>query len=204
MGMTRDEAIEQLKHMKVFIGYDAESPIVKEMQSALDMATKALEPQPCEDAISIESVIEWLKDKDIIKMKNQEENARRELGELPSAPPSYNSIKTELKPCEDCISREETLNKINELIAEYIPLMPIGWTLPLNIAKTINELPPVKPQSPKGKWIYSKYHTWICSVCGENTRKYTGVVPSEEKMKKRWHYCSICGAEMEGEDETDN
>lgn len=58
---------------------------------------KALEQQPCEDAISRESVIEWLKDKDIIKTKNQEENARRELAELPSITPSYNSIKTELK-----------------------------------------------------------------------------------------------------------
>lgn len=41
--MTNEEAREQLKHMKVFIGYDAESPIVKKMQSALDMAIKALE-----------------------------------------------------------------------------------------------------------------------------------------------------------------
>lgn len=43
--------------------------------------------QPCEDVISRESVIEWLKDKDIIKTKNQEENARRELAELPSVTP---------------------------------------------------------------------------------------------------------------------
>ena len=43
--MTNKEAIEQLKHMKVFIGYDAESPMVKEMQSALDLAIKALEQE---------------------------------------------------------------------------------------------------------------------------------------------------------------
>lgn len=52
----------------------------------------------------------------------------------------------EIESSEDCIRREKTLNKINELIAEYIPLMPTGWTLPLNIAKTINELPSVTPQ----------------------------------------------------------
>lgn len=56
-----------------------------------------------------------------------------------------------LEPCDDCISREDTLNKINALIAEYIPLMPIGWTLPLNIAKVINDLPPVTP--PQTRWI---------------------------------------------------
>lgn len=57
----------------------------------------------------------------------------------------------EIEPSEDCIRREKTLNKINELLAEYIPLMPIGWTLPLNIAKTINELPSVTPQ--QTSWI---------------------------------------------------
>lgn len=41
--IKEEEAIEQLKLMKVFIGYDAESPLVKKMQSALDMGIKALE-----------------------------------------------------------------------------------------------------------------------------------------------------------------
>ena len=40
------------------------------------------------DAINREAVIEWLKDKDIIKLKSQEENARKELSELPSVQPS--------------------------------------------------------------------------------------------------------------------
>ena len=34
--------------------------------------------------ISVDTVIEWLKDKDIIKMSNQERNARKELSALPS------------------------------------------------------------------------------------------------------------------------
>ncbi len=41
--MTLEEAIKQLKLMKVFIGNDAENPLVKRMQSALDMGIKALE-----------------------------------------------------------------------------------------------------------------------------------------------------------------
>lgn len=45
------------------------------------------EQEPCEDCISRQAVLEWLKDKDIIKTKNQEENARRELAELPSVTP---------------------------------------------------------------------------------------------------------------------
>ena len=43
---NEEEAIEQLKHMKMFIGYDAENLMVKRMQSALDMAIKALEERP--------------------------------------------------------------------------------------------------------------------------------------------------------------
>lgn len=61
---------------------------VSEFGDALeDLKFRALESQPCEDAISRESVIEWLKDKDIIKTKKQEENARRELIKLPSVTP---------------------------------------------------------------------------------------------------------------------
>lgn len=51
--MTR-EAIEQLKLMKVFIGYDAENPLVKKMQSALDMGIKALEQDSVLDKIRAE------------------------------------------------------------------------------------------------------------------------------------------------------
>lgn len=51
--MTR-EAIEQLKLMKVFIGYDAENPLVKKMQSALDMGIKALEQDSVLDKIKAE------------------------------------------------------------------------------------------------------------------------------------------------------
>ena len=33
---------------------------------------------------------------------------------LPSVTPSYNSIKTELKPCEDCISREAAIDVVRK------------------------------------------------------------------------------------------
>lgn len=90
----------------------------------------------------------------------------------------------EIEPSEDCIRREKTLNKINELLAEYILLMPTGWTLPLNIAKTINELPPVTPSRPKGKWIDDN-----CSICGYGVKPWNNTP-----------YCPNCGADMRGED----
>lgn len=42
----------------------------------------------CNDVISIDDVIEWLKAKDIIKMNWQEEKARKELQALPPVEPS--------------------------------------------------------------------------------------------------------------------
>jgi len=41
----------------------------------------------CDDAISREAVIEWLKAKDIIKLSSQEKTARKELKALPPATP---------------------------------------------------------------------------------------------------------------------
>jgi hypothetical protein len=119
--------------------------------------------EPCDDCISRESVIEWLKDKDIIKMNYQEENARRELASLPSVTPSYNSIKTELKPsedwkfyynhgyaqakrdllCDDCISREAVM----KCFKKWQPYMA---TRLLDYEQELKELPSV---TPKTEWI---------------------------------------------------
>ena len=54
----------------------------------------------------------------------------------------------------------------------------------------------IKLARPKGKWIYSEYHTWICSICGSNPHRGTGFVPSKDGMKMQWKYCNVCGAEM--------
>ena len=46
-----------------------------------------LEQEPCEDTISIQAVIEWLKAKDIIKLSSQVDTARKELKALPHGKP---------------------------------------------------------------------------------------------------------------------
>lgn len=109
--------------------------------------------QLCEDVISRESVIEWLKDKDIIKTKNQEENARRELAELPSAPPSYNSVKTELKPSDDCISRAEVLDSL-----KGIEILHNHDELRTNLIYGIMNLPSVTPKAESEDWKFYYKH----------------------------------------------
>ena len=42
---SNEEAVEQVKLLKALTGYDKDNPIVQKMQSALDMAIKALESQ---------------------------------------------------------------------------------------------------------------------------------------------------------------
>lgn len=46
-----EDAREQLRLMKVLIGYDTENPLVKKMQSALDLAIQSLEQTDVLDKI---------------------------------------------------------------------------------------------------------------------------------------------------------
>ena len=55
----------------------------------------------------------------------------------------------EIEPCEDCISREAVLDAVNNVLAPFIPIL---WgspmAIPLEIARAINNLPPVTPTIP--------------------------------------------------------
>ena len=136
--MNEKEAIKIINNMPNCFPWEVE---------ALYMAIKALEQQSCEDCISKEAVIEWLKDKDIIKTKNQEENARRELTYLTSVTPSYSGVKTELKPSENCINRDDAI----ELIAgadETNGNEPVFSGK--QVIKMLKGLPSV---TPKTRWI---------------------------------------------------
>ena len=101
--------------------------------------------------------------------------------------------KYEQQPCGDAISREDTINKMNELIAEYIPIMPIGWTLPLNIARTINEMPSVTPQPKIGYWKWQLADNgWANHICSECGFKHN----TDIHVTLNWKYCPNCGAKM--------
>ena len=87
----------------------------------------SVQPKPteCEDAISREAVIEWLKDKDIIKLKSQEENARKELRSLPSVTQKsvIEDIKAELISLwgnEPCSNECGCLDEVLEIIDKHI------------------------------------------------------------------------------------
>lgn len=116
------------------------------------------------------------------------------LKRLPSVTSSYNSVKSELKPCEDAIGREALVNELKcgywnkELqSAKNDPCVidaMIDWSI-----RTVKSQPSVKPQQENGEWIevWDKDHLIIlaykCSECGSMRNTKTS-------------YCADCGADM--------
>ena len=148
--MANEEAIKILKslfeHCKGkngCLGY-IEHFFTKDEEEALDMVIKALEQQPCEDCISRQVVkdmltAEWTKYMPM-EMDINLSFVLDKISALPSVTPSYNSIKTELEPCEGCISREEAIR-----IAEQGQIQGYEWQF-----KKLCNLPSV---TPKVEWI---------------------------------------------------
>lgn len=85
----------------------------------------------------------------------------------------------EQEPCEDAISRQSMLDYIKYLHGE----MPEE--------EFVKALPSVTPTHKKGKWVDKEKISFpICSKCG---------LTSIEK----YSFCPNCGAEMEGEEESE-
>jgi hypothetical protein len=168
--MTREEAIYYLK---------ASGMSDEQIKSVIDAFT-------CDDCISREAVeeITW-EEPSYTDALNAITEIRDKIRQLPSVTPSYNSIKIELKPCEDCISREDAVK-----IAS-INSMPV-----YECVKMIKALPSVTPQPKIGKWI-NKGDYAECSNCGANSGvQYNGVEPVPLSTR----YCPNCGAKMEVEE----
>lgn len=67
-----------------------------------------------EDAISREAVIRLVEQYPNI-IGNRCSGLIADIKHLPPITPSYNSIKSELKPCGDCVSRESVGNMLNNI-----------------------------------------------------------------------------------------
>lgn len=87
------------------------------------------------------------------------------------------------EPCDDAISREAVIEKLNELDWQELYL-PIHFK-----EHIIDELPSVTQKS--GKWGTS----CTCSVCGQWR------ILESEKNDGKYKYCPNCGAKMESEEQ---
>ena len=118
--------------------------------------------------------------------------------------PTCNQVATELQPCEDCVSRQATIDAfgLSEKTRKYGGDRSGYDTMMLyEIQDVLEGLPSVKPIRPRGRWIGEGdgYYDgeliidmWSCSECG----KYF----DEWDEKPTWKYCPKCGAEMEVDD----
>ena len=163
----------------------------KEIRKAKDMAIKALE-QPCDvpdinvgDIYECPCGYEW--DKSKVVRHHFCPNCGRTVNS------SYNSIKPELKSCEDAISRQAVLDAMYELCDTGETLKENPWRDNPHIdavVDTIERLPSVnpRPQPKTGQWIEydhgldAKYYQ--CSICKGFDRGEKG------------RYCKWCGTKM--------
>lgn len=91
----------------------------------------------------------------------------------------------EQEPCEDCISREEVMNCVDNRGGNYY----------FNLREQIKKLPSVIPiealkdSRPTGEWIREKNGTYTCNLCGANIWGYW-----LEHVEA--NFCPQCGAKM--------
>jgi hypothetical protein len=104
----------------------------------------------------------------------------------------------EQQPCEDCVSREEAIDRMmrkNMPVGEDNTKERFRYLQWLSDLETIKELQSVKPQRSKGRWIQQEdihkhhYGWFFCSECGAFLMSADGA-----------NYCSCCGAEMGAEE----
>lgn len=174
--MTREEAIEKLELLRQKVDEDT--------YRALIMAIKALEQEPCDDAISREEAIKVIRQttsrytlaKEKCGMGQvewsdhliKESDAIDGLNELPSVTPSRGWEEMTV-PCKNC-----------------------GHDMTFKIAVC-------GEPSRKGHWIEEDmYDGDICYRCSECNEVFCLIEGTPELNE--YHFCPDCGAEMESEE----
>ena len=178
--MMREEAINLLSQfVKDGDGFLSDNTI-----EAFKMAIKALEQEPCVDAISREDAIDiLLNEMECVQRASDEECNRdcakcdllRDTNKILQAyriairaleHPEENVVA--IVPCGDAISRQKVLDVIN-----------LNWYYRKNCIEVIENLPSVNPQQKTGYWIHNK-----CDECGASRPPLFD------------NYCPNCGAKM--------
>ena len=193
--MTREEAVNIMSQMIK----DEEGFLSDNTVEAHKMAIKALEQEPCKDVSDINdgNIYEcscgygW--DKSKVVRHHFCPNCGR------AVEPSYNSIKTELKPCDDAVSRQAAVEAF-QMFREYESnCSNEGWVN--RIETVLNQLPPVNPQPKMGRWIYGEDNLgtgrdgWYCNQCGHfEFWDYSMDMKSAKLILP--NPCPNCGAKM--------
>lgn len=90
---------------------------------------------------------------------------------------------------DDCISRKETIEEIDELIKCFIGIQGDMGSSINSVRELIKSLPSVEPKPKKARWIECGINYWVCSNDG----------CIGECFGHKDKYCNECGARMEEE-----
>ena len=132
---------------------------VTEYQTAKAMAIKALEQQPCEDAVSRKRVIILIDEASeihpykVVGDSNTYSNYNQGWSDacdwLYANIEGIPSVTSKIEPCEDCISREA----VDKLSRDLVHVTRDKADFLCNFWEGLRKLPSVTPQRPKGMWI---------------------------------------------------
>jgi len=193
----RDATEEERKSTKAYIDSISKptglqfDDIYEELDFVQPHKKLSVKLQLCEDCISREALLEelgeepfnWNDSPEAFQEVRDYQWFRSLIEDAPSITPSYNSITTELKPSEDCISRAAVIG----LVEQYSYIIENRYSA---FITKIKHLPSVTPQPKVGKWIDTGSGQ-ECSECGEIQYGY-------DSFRK---YCPNCGADMRGDEE---
>ena len=151
---------------------------------------KALEQEPCDNAVSRQDVLDLAK-KGVLVSNGNYKSVCKAINELPSVNP--------IEPCKDAIDRAEAIKVAS------------GYCHPANVAKELAKLPPVNPQPCKDsisrEWlknaIHNFYHGLKHTPAEEDIQAYIDAAPPVNPTKTgQWIQensvliCSICDARV--------
>lgn len=90
------------------------------------------------------------------------------------------------EPCDDAISRKDAVFALNDAQVEYDEnYKGLG-----KAKEIIDNLPPIQPIRPKGKWMNVLEDIYHCNLCKKSHCFKT-------------NFCPNCGADMRGEENAD-
>ena len=106
--------------------------------------------------------------------------------------PNYNSVKTELEPCDDAVSKQAVLDGLAS-IAKVKAKSDAQKSLMGRVMFFVEKLPSVTPQPKMGRWIKTpkavmgEGYIWYCDKCEHKVYQDSSKPYPSEK------YCPNCG-----------
>ena len=102
-----------------------------------ELSTDVKDMEPCEDKVSLAVFEQVMRERDIAI--EQLKDLGYEFGE-------------KIEPCEDAISRQAALSKIDGIMALNHLHSQIPYFTPHRVKLILDELPPITPARPTGRW----------------------------------------------------